>query len=117
MKYVFRTLIVLLAIAGVAVMTCPKKDAHNDAIKGIVNEALRESGADEVFALAAAFPLATNYLENVMKDFFSMYVVYENNFVYSVEYFVGDGEKKMLSLGIFGHVFTISKDDLEELCS
>ena len=48
MKGLLYTLLVLLAVAGVCVVTCPDKDAHSDALKDLLNTAMTSELSKEV---------------------------------------------------------------------
>ena len=42
MKKLIIALVVILAVGAVAVMTCPDKQAHKDAIMSVVNEKIND---------------------------------------------------------------------------
>lgn len=109
-KFLF--FIILVAAVVGAVVTCPDKKAHKEALADafaeyasykideskdngfgdILNQglnALRKAGADKVMeATLGAFLEVDNY------------------YVCSVGSIKRDGEKKLISIGLFGHVFT-----------
>ena len=108
--------IVLLALAGIAVLTCPNKVAHKEAIMSVINEKINESiGKDAsegdeglaVFASSLGSGIVGYVLENRL--------TVKNHFVYSIgEIQHLDGKVDRLSVGVFGHVFTFSKEDLDK---
>lgn len=117
MKKFFITLAVLLVVlAGVGVMTCPDKQAHKDAIMSVINEKINESVSkdstegDEGIALFAS-SLGSGIVGYVLDNRLTV----KNHFVFSTgELNKLDGTSERLSVGVFGHVFTFSKDDLDK---
>lgn len=117
MKKFFITLAVLLVfLAGVGVMTCPDKQAHKDAIMSVINEKINESVSkdstegDEGIALFAS-SLGSGIVGYVLDNRLTV----KNHFVFSTgELNKLDGTSERLSVGVFGHVFTFSKDDLDK---
>ena len=116
MKKFIVFLMVILGIAGVAVITCPDKQAHKDAIMNVINEKINESlgttseEADgfALFASSLGSGIASYLIENRL--------VYKNHFVYSTSEITKlDGETSRLSVGVFGHVFTFKKEDLDKV--
>ena len=114
MKKVIVTILVLLAVGAVAVVTCPDKQAHEDAIQNVLNEKINEElnvseGDSGLSALGAKLGSS---LSGWLLDK-SLNV--ENHFVYSVgKVDLGKGPKQV-SVGVFGHVFTVSKDDIDDV--
>ena len=116
MKKFLITLAVVIAIAGIAVVTCPDKPAHKDAIMAVINEKINESVGKEthegdeglaVFASSLGSGIVGYVLDNRL--------TVRNHFVYStgeIKHF--DGTVDRLSVGFFGHVFTFSKEDLDK---
>ena len=117
MKKFFITLAVLLVVlAGVGVMTCPDKQAHKDAIMSVINEKINESVSkdstegDEGIALFAS-SLGSGIVGYVLDNRLTV----KNHFVFSTgELNKLDGTRERLSVGVFGHVVTFSKDDLDK---
>ena len=117
MKKFFITLAVLLVVlAGVGVMTCPDKQAHKEAIMSVINEKINESVSkdstegDEGIALFAS-SLGSGIVGYVLDNRLTV----KNHFVFSTgELNKLDGTSERLSVGVFGHVFTFSKDDLDK---
>lgn len=116
MKKLLITVVVLLAVAGIAVLTCPDKASHKEAIMSVVNEKINESIGKEasegdeglaVFASSLGSGIVGYVLENRL--------TVKNHFVYSTgEIKHLDGKVDRLSVGVFGHVFTFSKEDLDK---
>ena len=115
MKKFLIFLLVVLGIGAVAVVTCPDKDAHKDAIQNVVKEALAdEVNAGEDNGLSGIFAGIGSSVSGWIID---KGLTVENHFVYSVGYLRSGGEDNQVSVGVFGHVFTFSKEDLDQALS
>ena len=110
------SIIIIIAIALVGVMTCPQKEAHKDAIMKLVDSALdselykRASTEEEKgYAMIGSFlgsGIAELFLENKL--------LVDNYFVCSVGRIVFEGEERIVSVGLFNHVFTEDEDAMKE---
>ena len=114
MKKLLIALAVVIAIAGIAVVTCPDKPAHKDAIMSVINEKINESlnpsEGDEGIALFAG-SLGSGIVGYVLDNRLTV----RNHFVFSTGVIKDlNGEDQRLSVGVFGHVFTFSKEDLDK---
>lgn len=111
MKKFIIFLLVLLAVAAVAVVTCPDRQAHKDAIMSIVNERINEvMWQDENSDLAL---LGSAIGSSVASYALDNRLTYKNHFVYSTCEINREDGPWRLSVGVFGHVFTFSKEDLD----
>lgn len=118
MKRFLLTILVLIIFGAVAVVTCPDKQAHKDAIMNVLNEKMNEelnsSGAAEDELAVLFGSIGTGFMERVIDN----RLMVTNHFFWSVgEIQKLDGEKYQASLGLFGHVFTFKKEDLDEQLS
>lgn len=112
MKKFIVFLLVLFAIAAVAVVTCPDRQSHKEAIMSVFNQKINEIASqntdDEDLALFGA-ALGSTVLEYAIDNRLTV----NNHFVYSTgELLKSDGPERV-SIGVFGHVFTFSKEDLD----
>ena len=109
-------LAVIIALLGIAVVTCPDKQAHKDAILAVINEKLNENiqkntkDGDESLAILGA-SLGTSITGWILDSGLSV----DNRFIYSVGKFNTGKEIKQVSVGVFGHVFTFSKKDVDKV--
>lgn len=112
MKKAIITLLVLLGIIGVAVVTCPDRQAHKDAIMAVANEIINES-SDPNDVLDMIFsPLSSRLADYFLNDRFRV----ENHFLWSTGILKDyDGEDLRVSVGVFGHVFTGDKEDVKKV--
>ena len=114
MKKSLIALLVVLLIGAVAVVTCPDKQAHQDAIMSVINEKINDAlqtDDTDLQGLGALFgtigsSIATRVIDNRL--------TVRNHFLWSTgEIQDLEGTRQLISLGLFGHVFTFSKEDLD----
>ena len=115
MKKGFYFAIVILILAGFATLSCPDKKAHTTAIMEVVNEAVNEemppSESDldnglNVFFTSVGLKVAEYVLNQKMKV--------DNYFVCSIGIISTEDESRIVSVGVFNHIFTFSSDDLKK---
>lgn len=120
MKKFFRFLLFLLIIGGVAVITCPDKQAHKDAIMNLINETISEDlGANEeenTDALGLISGIAS-IGTHVSGWFLDSALSVENHFVFSLGRIKHGNENDIVSVGVFGHVFAWKKEDVKKWLS
>ena len=95
--------IVLLVIIGLTLMmTCPDKDVHYEALKGVtsevINAEMNESKVETTMASIGTV-LAVNVVDAYLK---SNLITYKGDF-------------RMVSVGVFNHVYTIDKETAREI--
>lgn len=117
MKKIGISLLVLIALFGVAVMTCPDKDAHKDALTAVIEEVIRDireeyddelSDTDKQY-LDLAAPSMAKQAGWLIDGTLSVH----NHIVCSTGNIHINSKKKNVTLGLFGHVFTLGKDSLK----
>ncbi len=115
MKKVIITLLVLLGIAAVGVVSCPDKEAHKDAIMAVVKETINEEMKSEDDGLQGLGVLFGSIGSSVAGYFIDNRLTVKNYYVYSVGKLKNlEGEDNTVSVGIFGHIFTVKKEDLKK---
>ncbi len=119
MKGLIYTFLVLLGLACVCVITCPDKNAHSEALKGLLNTVMTEEmnksvETDEDAGWEMLGSMIGTGIGGLMID--NMLKV-ENYFVCSVGTMTFEGETKIVSLGLMNHVFTITEDEAKEAAS
>ena len=115
MKKLLISLAIIVGIAGVAILTCPDKQAHKDAIMAVVNEKINEelkTDDDDWQGLSAIFgSLGSGIASGIVDN----RLVVKNHFLWSTGEFQNfDGEYNQISVGLFGHIFTFNKEDLDK---
>ena len=114
-KAIIAIIAVLLVVGAAAVMTCPDKQAHKDAIMSVVNEKINDelqTDDEEYQGLSALFgSLGSGIAGSVVDN----RLVVKNHFLWSTGEFRNfDGEYQQESVGVFGHIFTFNKQDLDK---
>lgn len=114
-KALIAIIAVLLIVGAAAVMTCPDKQAHKDAIMSVVNEKINEelqTDDEEYQGLSALFGTLGSGIAGRVVD---NRLVVKNHFLWSTGEFQNfDGEYQRVSVGVFGHIFTFNKQDLDK---
>lgn len=114
MKKLLFVIVLLIAIAIGLVMTCPDRSAHYEALKGIasevINAEMNESQVEETMASIGTV-LAVNVVDAYLK---SNLIVRDHTF-YNVGVITYDGDFRMVSVGVFNHVFTIDKETARQI--
>ena len=115
MKKILITLLVILGIGAVAVVTCPDRQTHKDAIMAVVNESINDglgTTDHETQGLSAIFGSIGS---SVAGYFIESRLTVKNYFVFSIGKLKDlNGEDERVSVGVFGHVFTFDKEDLKK---
>lgn len=105
--------ICIVILFGVAIISCPDKQAHKEAITEMVNEVIAEnSRLDEEEASLAL--LGRSLVQSASDWVLEGGLIVKNHFVCSVGKFNNGSEEKMVSIGVFGHVFTFGRQALSE---
>ena len=92
-----------------AVLTCPKKEQHVAVLTEKVNYLLSDTvdSSDDLKVLGAMFGGA------IAKQVLNMYLTVDDHVLFSIGHLEYDGEDNLLSVGAFGHIFTISNEELK----
>ena len=113
MKKLLFIILVLVAITGICVVTCPDKASHSAALKEVLNTALTEelsSSESDAGAVMLGSMIGTGLggfvIDNLLKV--------DNYFVCSIGTITYNGETKVVSFGVLNHVFTPDKEDLKK---
>ena len=115
MKKVIVPVLVIVALVAVAVVSCPDRQAHKDAIMSVVNAGINDELQVEDESAQALGALFGSIGSSVAGYFIDNRLSVDNYFVCSVGKLRDlNGEDKTISVGVFGHVFTFSKEDLKE---
>lgn len=103
------TILVIVGILIAAVLTCPKKEQHVTVLTEKVNYLLSDTvdPSDDLKVLGAMFGGA------IAKQVLNMYLTVDDHLLFSVGHLEYDGEDNLLSVGAFGHIFTISNEELK----
>ena len=103
------TLLVIIGILITAVLTCPKKEQHVN----VLTEKLSYLFADSAGAEKDANILGAMIGGAITKQVINTYLIVDDFVIFSVGRLEYKGENNLLSVGAFGHVFTISNKELK----
>ena len=115
--------LILAILFGTMVFTCPDRRAHEEAIQEVTKAWVNDKVDDNLGAITGVGGVFGELLNKALKQLtgigtdkiISNYLDVKNYVVCSVGRMgIGDNEDKMVSLGIFGHVFTFGKEDIEK---
>ena len=113
MKKITVFLLTLIFIGGVCVVTCPDKQAHQDAIMNVVNSKLSEQ-ADEQLGDGFGF-LGASIGSSIVNWIINNRLEVKNCFAFSLGQVEDeDGKMQTVSVGVLGHVFTTSKEEFSK---
>lgn len=111
LKKFFLFLIVILVLLA---FTCPDSRVHKDKIQSVVTSAIdnmlreRNTDKDNQFLVTIGSLISTKMVELAITD----KVTVENYFFFSLGYYYMEGERKVVSIGLFNHVFTLSEEQV-----
>lgn len=101
----------VLAVALIAaIVTCPGRDAHREAVSTEVKHVVASAsdGHDDAWGVIGS--IISSHITDAVVD---QMLEVDNYMVCSVGSVTFRGKRHNVSLGLFGHVFTFSADDLE----
>lgn len=105
----------VLAAGILAVVTCPDRLTHKEAIMDVLNEKIAEGILDANNGKTDEISIFLGSIGSSMVSYFieGRFSV-KNHFVYSVGYLKDtEGVDRPVSVGVFGHIFTFSKEELD----
>ena len=115
MKKFFLFVIVLAIIGFIMMATCPNEKDHEEAICLAIDQAIDEKLGDCSFSLMGAVKFGSKFaLKKGAELFIDLNVAVENYGVVSIGRYTFNGRNKVISVGLFNHVFTMSKNDILE---
>lgn len=98
------------------VLTCPKPDEHKEEVSKMLTEVVTgELGSHSINGYNI---ISGALIPFVVKNILETQLSVDNYFLFSVGNICNlEGEKKIISVGMFGHVFTFGKEKLREVLS
>lgn len=113
-------IVALLAIAGIAVVTCPDENAHKAALTEVVSATVSDelNGTDSTFdgddIVDKMFrQMSDSWTEKIIATAVDNLIHVDNHVLFSTGKVRFDGKVHTVSVGVFGHVFTVDKEDLK----
>ena len=114
MKKVITVLVLVALVCAVAVVTCPDKQAHQDAIMSVVNEKINDELQTEEADLQALSAWVGSLGSTLASSVVDNRLTVKNHFLWSSGEFKDlEGNSSRVSVGVFGHVFTFDREDLD----
>lgn len=106
-------IIIVLLVAVLMVLTVPDKAKHKEAMMEAINEYVEEEAVDKLGDTVLA-RLGKGVIVKTIETALNSKLKIENYYLFNKTYVRLDGEDQMLSLGMFGHVFTFDKEMIRE---
>ena len=115
--------LVLAILFATMVFTCPGREAHEQAIQEVTKAWVGDKVDENLGAITGVGGVFGDLINKALKELtgfgtdkvISNYLDVKNYVVCSVgRMSIGDNKDKMVSLGLFGHVFTFGKEDIEK---
>ena len=115
--------LILVILFGTMVFTCPDRNDHEAAIQEVTKAWVGDKVDENLGAITGVGGVFGDLINKALKELtgfgtdkvISNYLDVKNYVVCSVgRMSIGDNEDKMVSLGVFGHVFTFGKEDIEK---
>lgn len=119
MKKLIKTILVLAILAGVMLFTCPEEEKHVEKLTQEIVKSSQENNEDAGFLESIGNAIAGTISEAVVKVYVKSQLKVENYYVLNVGKMFYDGEKRVVTIGAFNHVFCLVKayDLLDEISS
>lgn len=114
-------LIALIALVSVMIITCPKTEQHKEVLSTVITNTLNnEINENENLTgntlIDNSFKTISNaFAGKVIKAVIDNLIVVDNHVVYSLGKIHYEGKDHIVSIGVFGHIFTVGEDDLKEV--
>ncbi len=115
--------LVLAILFATMVFTCPDRQDHETAIQEVTKAWVGDKVDENLGNITGVGGVFGDLINKALKQLtgfgtdqvISKYLDVKNYVVCSVgRMSIGDNEEKMVSLGVFGHVFTFGKEDIEK---
>lgn len=113
-------LITIIALVAVMIVTCPKTEQHKEVLSTVITATVNDAVHDNDnitgnnFIDNAFRTISNAFAGKVIETAVDNLVTVDNYVVCSLGKVHYDGKDHIVSLGIFGHIFTVDEDDLEE---
>jgi hypothetical protein len=118
--------LILAILFATMVFTCPDRQKHEEAIQEVTKAWVGDKVDENMGSITGMGGVFGDLINKALKELtgfgtdkvISSYLDVTNYLVCSVgRMSIGNNEKKMVSLGLFGHVFTFGKEDIEKAWS
>jgi len=110
----FLVLIIVLLVAVLMALTKPDEQKHKEKMMSAVKEFVDQEAEDRGFGNTVLTRLGKNVVNQAINTALDVKLKFDDYIIFNKSYVRLDGEDQMLSLGMFGHVFTFDKEMLKE---
>ena len=107
-------LVVILAIALLMSVTVPDKKAHKLAMMKAIKEYVDEEATNKGIADNGITRAGKNLVTKIIEEVLSNRIVVNNYLLFNTTHIKMKDKNQVLSVGMFGHVFTFNKDMLRD---
>ena len=113
-------LLTLVVLVAVMVVTCPKTEQHKEVLSTVITATVNDAVNDNDNLTGNAFidnafkTVSNAFAGKVIETAVDNLVTVDNYVVCSLGKVHYDGKDHIVSLGVFGHIFTVDEDDLRE---
>ena len=113
-------LLTIIALIAVMIVTCPKTEQHKEVLSTVITATVNDAVHDNDnitgnnFIDNAFRTISNAFAGKVIEAAVDNLVTVDNYVVCSLGKVHYAGKDHIVSLGIFGHIFTVDEDDLEE---
>lgn len=107
-------IIVILAVALVMALTVPDKKTHRETMMKAINEYVDEEATNMGIADNGITRAGKKVLTKTIEGVLTYKLEESNYFFFNTTHARIGGEDKLLSVGLFGHVFTFDKEMLRK---
>lgn len=107
-------LILIVAVAVLMVLTCPDKKVHKRAMMKAIAEYIDEESDERGFGKNIFTEIGKGVVRSAASAAIDMKLKVDNYYLFNTTHVNLNGEKKLLSVGLFGKVITFDKEMLRE---
>ena len=113
-------LLTLVILVAVMIVTCPKTEQHKEVLSTVITTTVNNAVNDNdnltgnTFIDNAFKTVSNAFAGKVIETAIDNLVTVDNYVVCSLGKVHYDGKDHIVSLGVFGHIFTVDEDDLRE---
>lgn len=113
-------LLTIIALVAVMIVTCPKTEQHKEVLSTVITATVNDAVNDNdnitgnTFIDNAFKTVSNAFAGKVIEAAVDNLVTVDNYVVCSLGKVHYDGKDHIVSLGVFGHIFTVDEDDLRE---
>ena len=108
------TIVIILLVAVLMTQTVPDKRAHKEAMMKAVKELVDEEAENRGFKDNGLTRIGKSIVNSAIETALNSKLKVDNYYPFNTTHIRQGDENKLLSVGIFGHVFTFDKKMLRE---